>query len=77
MLKLISKIPRNYSGGYGRSFTRHAVNTCNATPAALRIPCSVCSPAHTSMYGRSHFTLRILLGIKSGLTIPGKAFEAP
>ncbi len=37
----------------GIHFSRHAVNTCSATPAALRIPCSVCSPAHTSVYGRS------------------------
>ncbi len=43
----------NYSGDYGRCFTRHAVTTCSATLAALCIPCSVCSPAHTSMYGRS------------------------
>ncbi len=56
---------RNYSGGYGRCFTRHAVNTCNASPAALRIPCSVCSPAHTSMYGRSQLLIPLLTLLRS------------
>ena len=34
-------------------------------------------PVYTSVYGRLHFTLRILLRIKPGFTVPGKAFEAP
>ncbi len=34
----------------GRRFSRHAVNTCGATPAALRILCSVCPDAVQSCF---------------------------